>query len=35
MDIVLIDKLTNRTFTKRQKFPDSDVFSTLLKIPVL
>jgi len=32
MDIVLIDELTNRTFTKRQKFPDSDVFSTLLKM---
>ena len=35
MDIVLIDELTNRTFTKRQKFPDSDVFSTLLKVPIL
>ena len=35
MDIVLIDELTNRTFTKRQKFPDSDLFSTLLKISIL
>ena len=32
MDIVLIDKLTNREFTKRQEFPDSEIFSTLLKM---
>ncbi len=32
MDIVLIDELTHKEFTKRQKFPDSDVFSTLLKM---
>ena len=32
MDIVLIDKPTNREFTKRQEFPDSEIFSTLLKM---
>ena len=28
-DVVFVDNLTNRSFTKRMNFPDSDIYSKL------